>query len=279
MFSFFGNLDKFEKSTDMTPEEKKLFEATCFGHFLRMPKVTRSSNIIHSIMVRCGRYGKDSSDILFFELGGQPRPFTRQHLADIVGLRIAENYKEFNYDGPEEKDGLYKKYILPVKEKNRGHITSLVLKRKKWPVEKRVKCLLLHFLYDVLLADSPKKSITNMAFIKMVDNPDEFNNHPWGNVVWDFLKERIHCYVMKRKSYNRMKPTKINIGAFIVALQIWAYECMPIFSELKLCTKISNTATPLMLRWEANSKISVVTVNKIPFNSTNVTSTFAYIKF
>ena len=51
-FSFFDALDKFEETMVMSPDEKELFSASCFGQFLDHPKITRSSMIINHLLMR-----------------------------------------------------------------------------------------------------------------------------------------------------------------------------------------------------------------------------------
>lgn len=106
-FSFYGSLDKFEEAADMTAEETALFQESCFGQFLKLPKINRSSKIINHLLMRVGQYeGHASEDVLFIELGGEPRAFTIHHFAEITGLRIVDNYEAVNYTEVVE-DGLF----------------------------------------------------------------------------------------------------------------------------------------------------------------------------
>ena len=94
-----------------------------------------------------------------------------------------------------------------------------------------------------------------MNYVKLVDNLDEFNRYPWGNVAWNFLHEKITTFIEKSRSRD---TGKVRLPGFFLPLQIWAFESFPILSEQKICHKVSDTVIPLMLRWKSTFKVSAL---------------------
>lgn len=84
----------FKEKIKMTMRELELFRESCFGHFLDMPSITRSSKIINNLILRTGYFEgvPQSRDKLLIEIGGVPREFTRAHFSEITGLQIDDSY-------------------------------------------------------------------------------------------------------------------------------------------------------------------------------------------
>lgn len=98
--------------------------------------------------------------------------------------------------------------------KNRGLVSSVLPKSKGWDdSQKRFKLLMLHFLVHVLLVAPIHAPIQNMSWTMFVEDLDEFNNHPWGNVAWNFFRGQVRKYVEKiGTNYDSTK--KINFPGF-----------------------------------------------------------------
>ena len=269
-FSFYGSLDKFEEAADMTAEETALFQESCFGQFLKLPKINRSSKIINHLLMRVGQYeGRESEDALFIELGGEPRAFTIHHFAEITGLRIVDNYEAVNYTEVVE-DGLFTSVFNNGTYKTRGVLTSQLKESKGWEnPTKRVKLLLLHFLINVLLAAAPQTNIPDWAYVRLVEDLDQFNSHSWGNVVWKFFLECARKYI-KNVSTKSASKGKINFPSFMYPLQIWAFETMPVLTSLSYCEKVSETTSPLLRRWKSVTHVVDNKFQHIDFQSENL---------
>lgn len=250
-----------------------MFGQSCFGHFLEMPKITKSSKIINHLLMRVGDFEGSQSDALFIEIGGAPRAFTKQHFAEITGLRIVDEYSECQYDQVVE-NGLYNTIFRDGVPKQRETLTSMVSESKKWEDSlKRVKFLQLHFLCNVLIPGPANVKIPNMAFVKLVEDLEEFNRHPWGNVVWDFFVSNVKTYVHKTKikvGKEEGKKAKVSLPGFMLPLQVWAYECLPVLTKLKQCEKVSETAIPLMRRWKSLTHVYESTLQTIRFQSSEL---------
>ena len=124
--------------------------------------------------------------------------------------------------------------------------------------------LLLHFLTNILLAAPAHTPIQNMSWAMLVEDLDEFNKHPWGNMAWNFFHGQVRKYVMKMASKAESKQ-KINFPGFVYPLQVWAYECLPVLTALKLCQQVSETAVPLMRRWKTNVHVLDSRLKEINF--------------
>jgi len=106
-----------------------------------------------------------------------------------------------------------------------------------------------------------------MNYVKLVDNLDEFNRYPWGNVAWNFLHEKITTFIEKSRPRD---TNKVRLPGFFLPLQIWAFESFPILSEQKICHKVSDTVIPLMLQWKSTFKVSALKMREIDFSSSQV---------
>jgi hypothetical protein len=97
-FSFFRALDKFEENLTMCPEEKELFSKSCFGQFLKQPKIIKSSKIINHLLMMVGNFdGIKSHNALYIEIDGVPRAFKGKQYAEIVNLRYIDDYTHCDY--------------------------------------------------------------------------------------------------------------------------------------------------------------------------------------
>ena len=239
----------------MSPEEKELFSASCFGQFLDHPKITESSKIINRLMMRVGDFdGVDSDDALYIVIGREPRAFTAKQFVEITGLRYIDDYNHCDYST--DVDGsLYKEIFLGGVVKNRRMLTSMLNKSKSWEnTQKRVKLLMLHFLTNILLTAPAHTPIQNMSWAVLVEDLDQFNNHQLGIVAWNVFHGHARKYVLKMASKVESKQ-KINFSGFVYPLQVWAYECLPLLTSLKLCQKVSEITLPLMRRWKTNAHV------------------------
>lgn len=267
-FNFHGNVDNFAENCAMTQNQIDLFKESCFGRFLSLPTITRSSKLISNLMLRTGYYEgqPQSADKLLIELGGTPREFTKQHYADIMGLKLAEdyNFKEMEYTDVMEK-GLFDETFQKGALASRGNISAFIEPSKEWGDVKRTRFLLLHFLYNVLLSGQPVSPLPTSSYIKMVDDPDAFNNFPWGNVAWDYFMSGVRSFVTKAKT-KRGTKSKPHLPGFLHPLQVWAYECIPRLQERGFCTVFNASADPLLLKWSSNSKVTEGGIQRIGLN-------------
>lgn len=260
-FNFHGNVMSFKDEAGMSKTQADLFRESCFGQFLDMPSITRSSKILSTLMLRTGYLEgvEKSNSRLLIDVGGHPREFTRKHFSDITGLHVEEGFKltHSNAFDKEIPGGLYMDTFKGGVLATRANIAALVKDSQQWTDdEKRVRFLLIHFLYSVLLPGQRTVAIKNKSFIKMVDNPCEFNGFPWGNVVWDHFMASVLSFIQKAQlPCDPEKTKKVHVEGFLLPLQIWAYECIPKLSLLGLCDILQPTATPLMLRWSASAKV------------------------
>ena len=262
-------MDDFEKETGMTANQKDLFKKTCFGQFLDMPLITKSSRIISHLVLRSGYYDEAgaSNDSLVMEIGGRPREFTKEHFSLITGLRFSENYAEQPRYANVVEGGLYNvTFCNGALCRKRANIGAVLESSQEWPDERRVRLLLFHFLYNVLLAAEKTVNLPCDSYIKMVDDPVVFNNYPWGDVAWNFFLGSIVGFVSKAKTIKEGKNPKLHLPGFVLPLQIWGYECIPRFVELEFASILVADATPLMRRWATKSgKVLESQLQKIRF--------------
>ena len=265
--SFYGTLETFDKSAAMGPEVKAMFSNSCFGQFLDVPKVTRSSKIINHLLMRVGYFvgEEEREDTLFIELGGEPRAFTREDFCSILGLRHGD-VPALDYTEPAE-GGLFSELFSKGTTNSRVVLTTKLVESQGWPHEKRVKLLLLHFLFNVLLGAPLGTTIRDWSYVKLVEDLDQFNSYPWGNVVWKFFVENCRKYV--KNVEKKDSKAKINLPSFMYPLQIWAYETMPVFSTLLYCERLSDTDVPLMRRWKSTTHVVDNTFSTISWQSEN----------
>jgi len=253
----------------MTSNQKELFKKTCFGQFLDMPCITKSSKIISHLVLRSGFNDGacPSKESLVMEIGGKPREFTKEHFSLITGLRFSDDYAEQPRYANVVEGGLYQDtFCNGALGRKRANIAAVLETSKKWSDERRVNLLLLHFLYNVLMAAEKTVNLPCDSYIKMVDDPVVFNNYPWGNVTWDFFLDSVKGFVSKAKTIKDGKNPKLHLLGFVLPLQIWSYECIPRFVALDFATLLDAHARPLMRRWATKSgKVLESQLQKIQF--------------
>ena len=67
----------------------------------------------------------------------------------------------------------------------------------------------------------------------------------------------VRSFVKKAASPSSPSKTKkVHFEAFLLPLQVWAYECIPKLESLGLCTVFKDDARPLILRWSSSSRVS-----------------------
>lgn len=154
-FNFLGGIQKFNEvmKKSMSEEETNIFRQSCFGHFLDVPEIANSSAIVNHIISRAGQYKDSSSDALFFEIGGEPRSFSKENFAEITGLRFVDDYTKCSYSEV-VKDGLYETAFHKGALNKRDVVQSLVSESEEWQTEKKAKFKILYFLLNVLIPDN-----------------------------------------------------------------------------------------------------------------------------
>lgn len=116
----------------MCPEEKELFSKSCFGQFLKQPKIIKSSKIINHLLMRVGNFdGIESDNDLYIKIDGEPRAFKGKQYAEIFGLRYIDEYTHCDYQT--NIDGrLYEDIFHGGVVKNRGLVSSMLPTSKGW---------------------------------------------------------------------------------------------------------------------------------------------------
>ena len=76
----------------------------------------------------------------------------------------------------------------------------------------------------------------------MVTNEAEFNNFSWGTKSFEYTIKSI------RNVVKNMGSGTSNVGGFLQALLIWAYETIPMLSTMGFATRCGHNM-PRMLNW------------------------------
>ncbi|WKA03569.1 hypothetical protein VitviT2T_021671 [Vitis vinifera] len=242
-----------------------MFRKSCFGHFLLLPELRFSAQIVHQLLLRQCETKKDNE--IWILLKSKGLRFSKEEFALITGLsfgpitkcdkkslRIRDTY--FKGENKVRNDELEKVFLSLGEEKKKKK--NKKNKKKGFEDEEVIKLALLYFLEHVLFGKEGKNLI-DMEWVALVDNLEAFNKYPWGGICYErtlfglqrALENRVSKYQDKKKTKGEAAVEAYSLVGFPYAFQVWAYEAIPLIG-LKYATRVSERY-PRILNWSATS--------------------------
>lgn len=170
----------------LTEPQLEMFRKSCFGHFLLLPELRFSAQIVHQLLLRQCETKKDNE--IWILLKSKGLRFSKEEFALITGLsfgpitkcdkkslRIRDTY--FKGENKVRNDELEKVFLSLGEEKKKKK--NKKNKKKGFEDEEVIKLALLYFLEHVLFGKEGKNLI-DMEWVALVDNLEAFNKYPWG---------------------------------------------------------------------------------------------------
>ena len=205
----------------LTPTQRKKFEESCFGHFLKANEIQFSGHIVNSLLYRqciC-----DDQDAMVFNFRGRGARFTYREFAIIIGLHFGnEPTRRVNLS-----TRISDKYFGGKRKVTNSDITEVFMtaqcEEDDEDDDDRLKLALLYFLETVLLG---KESMATAPHnhLEMVDDLQYFNNYPWGSLSYSTTLKSLKSTFEHRESMAVKKSRSYSVCGFPLAFMVSLYN-------------------------------------------------------
>ncbi|KAL3630042.1 hypothetical protein CASFOL_023026 [Castilleja foliolosa] len=223
------------------------FENSVFGHFLRFDK-----DAYHNGKVLLALFGREvyvsgAAELeRWYRFGGRNNRFGKVECCQITGLRFGAS--DFNPDSSDHlpsENGVYQRhfdgtavYGDPLLEKFEEDFFN--------EPEEAVKVALVLFAHFFFIAADGRTTIALWLWT-LVEKEELFADFPWGSYTFQrlshYLTQAIHPPKPDKADYQP------NIYAYLMPLQLWAYETIPMFGE-EGGMKSGDSGIPRGVRWK-----------------------------
>ncbi|CAH9083373.1 unnamed protein product [Cuscuta epithymum] len=236
-----------------------LLVKTPWGHLLDAPAMQFSGQLIHLLLLHQVRH--QPADELWFAVDGKLLKFTYNDFKRVTGIK--DQVECATYDFDKSRLGVVDKYFGGCVDVTYGKLKAKVeeirntLMEPNEDVMDRVKLASLFFVHSCLLARDPPTRI-RPAHLCLVDEFEVFKSCPWSlesyNVTVKSLKKTMKGQPEKFQAKKKKKPkyrnAKFSLYGFPFALQVWAYEELPVLAQ-KFAKRVSTTRDVPILKWTA----------------------------
>ena len=112
-------------------------------------------------------------------------------------------------------------------------------------------------------------------YMGLVEDIDSFNRYPWGTVVFEETQSclKTQLELISGKIKKEKESYHYNVVGFPLAVQIWAYECIPPLGE-GFSNRIDVNKFPRILCWESTDKPESKALIRDVFNKIKVSGIF-----
>ncbi|KAE8661472.1 hypothetical protein F3Y22_tig00113725pilonHSYRG00444 [Hibiscus syriacus] len=242
-------------ASKLSPAQRKLFEETCFGPWLRVQHPGGDANLTHLWLQTMTSDLPDSiqrgEEEIWFHFPPTYTCFGLKEFCLITGLR-------FGHDDV----GRYTRHITRPSwlsrvfpdesiEKPNLHVDDMKkLFNKKDGFTRMndvdvVRLCLLLLLYAGFLGREARKPIPH-ELILLVEDLNAWNLFPWGSYIWKATWTKLSSAFDDRKSL-RGDGSKYTLSGFVWAFKIWIFEAFPAMKTYAI--KTSNDI-PRAISWK-----------------------------
>ncbi|KAI3844788.1 hypothetical protein MKX03_003432, partial [Papaver bracteatum] len=217
----------------LSVDEQDVFKGTAIGHLLSVPDDSKfSGTIVHFLLSREIQLD-DKPDEMHFKVGGKVLHFGKREFALVTGLSFKKSGNGFI--SSLNPSSLMRKHF-PNQDRVSGSEVKALLSRNNsaCPSLDRVKLALLLVVHNFLMSRQYKQAI-NIGYWHLVDDLEEFNKYPWGEVTFARIKKfRLPLIYQANKENSGAggEPSYTVVG-IAHALVVWALAIMP--GLLNLC--------------------------------------------
>ena len=189
------------------------------GHFLDMSELTFSGILVHELLLR-EVHTSNLEDEMWFYIGRKRIRFSRQEFVLITGLQMRD-YPPAQQLHRKLGTRLWDTYFSGVKKLSYIFLDQWYarLNLEKMDDADAVKLSLFYFVHRVLIPRDERSGIQNFVLC-LVDDLDEFNKYPWGNIAWTVLHNSLKKAAfqklekIKRKGFAQKKFESYNVYGF-----------------------------------------------------------------
>ncbi|KAL3639244.1 hypothetical protein CASFOL_017151 [Castilleja foliolosa] len=223
------------------------FEVSVFGHFLRFDKdAYHNSKVLLALFGREVNVSGAAELERWYRFGGRNNRFGKVEYCQITELRFGAS--DFNPDSSDHlpsENGVYQRhfdgtavYGDPLLEKfEEGFFNE--------PKEAVTVALVLFAHFFFIAADG--RTTIALWLWTLVEKEELFADFPWGSYTFQrlshYLTQAIHPPKPDKADYQP------NVYAYLMPLQLWAYETIPMFAE-EGGMKRGDSGIPRGVRWK-----------------------------
>ncbi|XP_022895023.1 uncharacterized protein LOC111409242 isoform X1 [Olea europaea var. sylvestris] len=183
----------------------------------QLREVQYSGQIIDALL--CRLLSRVDGDAFHFDLGGKVVSFSMFEFALVTGLKITGD--EAASKEIQRRNRLHDAYFQGQGAIILPQLIDAI--RRCDQMLDRLKLGLVYILESVLRCHH-KKTAIDIFHLEIVDDIDRFNNYHWGRRCFE---DTVHVFT---RSHSKPKGfvRKYNTYGLPLALQIWAYETVPL---------------------------------------------------
>ncbi|XP_038693067.1 uncharacterized protein LOC119990985 [Tripterygium wilfordii] len=245
----------------LNEDQLETFSRSCFGMYLRIKSLTFSWQIVHQLLLRQVESSNHSFGTTFnFRLAGKQAAFSFEDFALVIGL-VCTGIPPISSLVDTSTQRLRDAYFKGNNSIKRSELEStfLGLKPQLDNEDDVVKLALVYFVEFVLLGRERSRNISDVAYLQLVENLDEFNKYPWGSVSYTrtskslagAMKGRVQNFLKKTIKPTKTQKEQYSLYGFLLTLQIWSYEAIPLIGRA-YAQKDPEIQYPRILNWSTS---------------------------
>ncbi|KAH6800392.1 hypothetical protein C2S52_000856 [Perilla frutescens var. hirtella] len=234
--------------------------SSCFGHLFRIPDLQFQGQLFNVLLRKLDK-GSVSHNCLAFDINGCRLEFTPADFAIVTGLK-------FNgwFDPPLESE-VHRTVFRQRTSVTLDDVVQAFNSECRTSFGNSALSLRLAYLvilFGILLVAGGKSKSIDMTYLHLIDDLERFKSFPWGHVAYSHLVLRTHQSRRVVDNIERLnKRLTFDANGFMLALQVWVYEVIPIVSR-NCAVRLGrgHQRLPRMLRWTTSMSIRFDLVNQ-----------------
>ncbi|WMV27517.1 hypothetical protein MTR67_020902 [Solanum verrucosum] len=226
-------------ATKLTISQYKEFcGTTCFAQLSSIRRCHVQAQLIRCMFLR--EIEGSSKDAILIHVNGTTLRFTIRDFAIISGLKCSDNEKDFVFN-TEEPNKIILQYFGVEKAITKSQLVEK-FDNKVWGDndDDAVKFAILFYIHSFILSEKPTSTVIDRKDFDLVES-GRYIDYPWGKKAFDLLILHLHTKIKHDRKYFRLY-------GFLLALQVWFYECCSNFDE-EIVVKVSHHI-PRILNWK-----------------------------
>ncbi|KAL3639528.1 hypothetical protein CASFOL_017435 [Castilleja foliolosa] len=204
------------------------FEESVFGHFLRFDlNAYHNGKVLLALLGREVTVSGAAECERWYRFGGRNNRFGKVEYAAITGLRFGAS--DFNPDSSDHlpyENGVYRLHFDGTAVYG-DHLLEKFEECFFTEPEEAVKVALILFAHFFFFAADGRTTIPLWLWT-LVEMEEQFADFPWGSYTFQRLSHYLTAIHPPNPDKSDYQP---NIYAYLMPLQLWAYETIPIFAQ------------------------------------------------
>ncbi|KAL3637713.1 hypothetical protein CASFOL_018161 [Castilleja foliolosa] len=222
------------------------FEESIFWHFLRFDlNAYHNGKVLLALLSREVTVSGAAECERWYRFGGRNNRFGKVEYAAITGLRFGAS--DFNTDSSDHlpyENGVYRLHFDGTAVYG-DHLLEKFEECFFTEPEEAVKVALVLFAHFFFFAADDRTTIPLWLWT-LVEMEEQYADFPWGSYTFQRLSHYLTAIHPPNPDKSDYQP---NIYAYLMPLQLWAYETIPIFVQ-EGGMKTGDNGIPRAVRWK-----------------------------